>query len=85
MFYTTQWFCILKLLKSLKNAPKSLQITREVPKGMYIFWLGLAKKKNSSLPHPLLKPRETPHTSNGPTVAVFRFKSENKKHISGHN
>ena len=31
----------------------------------------------------LPKPREPPHTSNGLSVAVFRFKSE--KHISGHN
>ena len=28
--------------------------------------------------------RETPHTSNCPTVAVFRFKVK-KKHISGQN
>ena len=30
----------------------------------------------------LPKPREPPHTSNGLSVAVLRFKSE--KHISGH-
>ena len=29
-------------------------------------------------PTPLPKPRETPHTSNDPTVVVFRFKSEIK-------
>ena len=42
-FYNTLWFCILKSLKSIKNVPKSPQITPDVPKSMHlghIFLLG---------------------------------------------
>ena len=69
-------------LKSLQNVPKSPQITPEVPKSMHlrqIFLLGLAKTVFLHCPPPLPKPREPPHTSNGLSVAAFRFKSEKKK------
>ena len=77
-FYNTLWFCILK---SLHNVLKSPQITPEVPKSLHlghIFLLGLAKTVFLYCPPPLPKPREAPHTSNGLSVAAFRFKSEKK-------
>ena len=44
--------------------------------GTYCLFWALAKK--SSLSHSPPQPRETPHTLNGPTVTVFRFRSEKK-------
>ena len=85
-FYNTLRFCILKSLKSLQNVLKSHKITPEVPKCMHfghIFLLGPAKTAFLHYPPSLPKPREPPHTSNGLSVAAFRFKSEKK--ISGHN
>ena len=80
-FYYTLWFCILKSLELLHNVLKSSQITPEVPKSLHlghIVLLGLAKTVFLYCPPPLPKPVEAPHTSNGLSVAAFRFKSEKK-------
>ena len=64
-----------------KITPKCPQIPPEVPKSMHlghIFLLSLAKTAFLHCPPPLPKLREPPHTSNGLSVAAYRFKSEQK-------
>ena len=44
----------------------------------HIFLTGARQQKILHCPPPLLKLRDVPHTLNGPTITVFRFKNENK-------
>ena len=44
----------------------------------HIFLLGLAKQFFFTVPPPLPKPKEPRHTSNGFSVAAFRFKSKKR-------
>ena len=86
MFNFALWFCIQRPLKSPQNFPKSPQIKREDLKIMHLghtFFTGPHQMIFLHCPPSLPKSRETPYTSNGLTVAVFRLKSE-KKHISGY-
>ena len=81
--YNTLWFCILK---SLKCTPKRPQInpdhtrsSQEHAFGTY-FLTGPRQNSFSSLSPSPPQIEGTPHTSNGLSVAGFRFKSE--KNIS---
>ena len=73
--------------KITKITPERSQITPDHTRSFQndkLFFTGPRQTICVHRPPPLPKPRETPHTSNGPTVAIFRFKSE-KNHIIGHN
>ena len=66
--------------KVTKITPKRPQITPDQTRS-FLYW---ASPNNFyALPHsPPPKPKENPYTSNGPTVAVFQFKSENITRIA---